>query len=129
MAAKKKASSSKRSSSKKADATKTPSGASKKSKVEHRRPAVAPGDLAGAEYNPARTEEGDRVAATGANPAASRAGVFAAIGTTETEGGSKFDLAQFDGGSVVLSVDGNDVNLTQADQINLRKLLDQGIQR
>lgn len=117
------------SSSKKTDATKTPAKASKKSKVEHRRPAVAPGDLAGAEYDPARTEEGDRVAATGANPPASRAGVFAHIGSSETEGGAKFDLSQFDGGSVVLSVEGKEINLTQADQINLRKLLDQGIQR
>jgi hypothetical protein len=58
------------------DATKTPSKASKSSKIDHRRPAVMPGDLAGAEYNPARTEEGDRVAQTGMNPRASRAGLL-----------------------------------------------------
>jgi hypothetical protein len=68
--------SSSQSSSKKQDATKTPSEASKSSKIEHRRPAVMPGDLAGAEYNPARTEEGDRVAQTGMNPRASRAGLL-----------------------------------------------------
>jgi hypothetical protein len=82
-----------KSSSKKADATKTPSQASKESKSEHRRPAVMPGDLAGAEYNPARTEEGERVAQTGANPRASRAGLLVDLPSIATaSGGDAKDL-------------------------------------
>jgi hypothetical protein len=66
----------------------TKTQASKQAKIEHRRPAVMPGDLAGAEYNPARTEEGDRVAQTGMNPRASRAGLLVDLPSLATaEGG------------------------------------------
>jgi hypothetical protein len=70
------------------DATKTPAKASKSSKVDHRRPAVMPGDLAGAEYNPARTEEGERVAQTGMNPRASRAGLLVHLPSLAAEAGA-----------------------------------------
>lgn len=126
-ATKKKSSSRKTKSSSRKGPEKTPAKASKLSKAENRRPAVTPGDLAGAEYNPARTPEGDRVAATGANPRASRAGVLAAIGSHSTEGGSKFELTKVDGGVASFSVDGKEVNLTQADQHALVGLLRQGI--
>lgn len=109
MAAKKKASSS-RSSSKKSGAAKTPAKASKASKVEERRPAVAPGDLAGAEYNPARTPEGERVAQTGANPRASRAGVLGHVASLTHATGDQADalkteIAVIDG-SAQISING-----------------------
>lgn len=111
------------SSRKRVDATKTPSQASEKSKVENRRPAVAPGDLAGAEYNPARTAEGDRVAATGANPAASRAGVFRLIEVA----GSPVKITVTDGARASLAVDKHDA-LTQSDLQTIRGQIDQAIQ-
>lgn len=123
-ATKKKASSSKRK-AKPTDATKTPSDASKASKVEERRPAPTIGDLAGAEFNPARTEEGERVAQTGANPRASRAGVKAVYGVlAATDSRGSIELSEVDGGSLTLSVDGRDVALTRDDALSLRKFLD-----
>lgn len=135
MAAKKKSSSKKSSSSKK-DATKTPAGASQKSKVEDRRPAPTIGDTAGAEFNPARTPEGDRVAQTGANPAASRAGMIVELATPASEprpkgelGLSDVSLSVIDGARAVLKLGNQSTgNLTQADLITIRKQLDMAIQ-
>lgn len=100
-----------KSSAKKQDASKTPAKASKQSKTEDRRPAVAPGDLAGAEYNPARTKEGDRVAATGANPRASRAGVLVHLPSLVIESGGdpealKTEIGIVDGSRAQLSING-----------------------
>jgi hypothetical protein len=106
MAAKKSAS--------KQSSSKTPARASKKSKVEHRRPAVMPGDLAGAEYNPARTEEGDKVAATAANPSASRAGLLVAYSVPNSEDPNSKELGLKD--IQVSVVDGSRARLRLGNQ-------------
>ena len=106
-ASKKRSSSSKR----KPDATKTPPKASKQSKAEHRRPAPTVGDTTGAEFNPARTEEGERVAQTGANPAASRAGVLVHLPSLVIASGGdpealKTEVAVLDGSRAQLNIQG-----------------------
>lgn len=134
--ASKKASSSKRSSSSKKDATATPSKASQLSKTEERRPAPTIGDTAGAEFNPARTPEGERIAQTGANPAASRAGIIVNFATPSSEkrpkgelGLSDISLSVIDGSRAVLKVGNQETgHLTQADLITIRKQLDAVIQ-
>lgn len=127
MASKKAASSSKKKSSspKKQDATKTPAGSSKASQVEERRPAPTVGDLAGAEFNPARTPEGERVAQTGANPRASRAGVKTVIGgLDESDDRPGLAISTSDGGAVVLTVGSQDIALTQDDVTAVSKHLE-----
>lgn len=111
------------------DANETPAGASQASKTEERRPAPTVGDTAGAEFNPARTPEGEKVAQTGANPRASRAGVIASIGSVgKADSGAEYTVSVIDGGSVALSVGSNQGEyLTQSDAIQLRKLLDQAV--
>lgn len=123
------------SSSKAQDATKTPSEASKSSKIEHRRPAVMPGDLAGAEYNPARTEEGDRVAQTGMNPRASRAGLLVDMPSlaTATGGGplgiGDIGIQVVDGSRWSLSLGGQKTgSLRQEDAGRLIQQLQQIVQ-
>lgn len=101
----------KSSSSKKPNATKTPAKASKQSKAERRRPAPTVGDTAGAEFNPARTEEGERIAQTGANPAASRAGILVHLPSLVIANGGdpealKTEVAVLDGSRAQLSING-----------------------
>jgi hypothetical protein len=123
-------------SAKKKDATKTPRKASKKSKVENRRPAPTIGDTAGAEFNPARTPEGERVAATGANPAASRAGLIVEFATPASEsrpkgelGLSDLSISVIDGSAARLKLGNTETgNLSQADLITIRKQLDAAVQ-
>lgn len=96
---------------KRTDATKTPARASKASKAEHRRPAPTVGDTAGAEFNPARTEEGERVAQTGANPRASRAGILVHLPSLVIAHGGdpealKTEIAVVDGARAQLSING-----------------------
>lgn len=136
MAAKKSSSSKKSSSAKKKSSPKahkgpeqTPAKASKQSKQEHRRPAVAPGDIAGAEYNPARTEEGERVAQTGANPRASRAGIFTDLGEVgKADSDAPYKVSIVDGGAFQLSVGSTQGDVLNRDEaIQLRKLIDQAL--
>lgn len=134
MAAKK--SSSAKSTSKSQTADKTPARASERSKVENRRPAVMPGDLAGAEYNPARTPEGDRVAATGANPAASRAGLLVAHSVPNSEdpdskalGLKDIQLSVVDGSRARFRLGNQETgDLTQDDLLTLQKTIAQVVQ-
>lgn len=118
------------------DAGKTPSEASEKSKVEDRRPAVMPGDLAGAEFNPARTPEGDKVAATAANPAASRAGLLVAYDVPNSEdpdseelGLKDIQISVIDGSRAQFKLGNQETGpLTQADIVTLVKRLNQVVQ-
>jgi hypothetical protein len=109
---------------------KTPAKASKKSKVENRRIAPTIGDTAAAEFDPARTTEGERVAQTGANPSASRAGILVEIpvpGAADDDEALSFSV--IDGSSATLSVGGKAGRpRSQAELITLRKTLDQVIQ-
>lgn len=113
----------------KTDATKTPSKASKASKAEHRRPAPTVGDAAGAEFNPARTEEGERVAQTGANPRASRAGIFVKFDVPGQAGKEPISFEVVDGARATLTVPkGAGENLSQADLLTLRATIDRVVQ-
>lgn len=119
--------------SKKQSADKTPARASKQSKVENRRPAVMPGDTAGAEFNPARTPEGDKVAATAANPAASRAGLLIAHSVPNSEdsdskelGLKDIEISVIDGSRARFRLGNQETGpLSQDDILTLQKTLAQ----